>query len=179
MHFGKVIWKRVEPWQIGTAGLIESFDLRQLNLVILTAAHTDIREGIISHEIMSPFLTTALFDMTAIAACLSLEPQKFMVCQRNRGPWKTFMFGLRKSGSHRAHRAFQRKAGCVLAKAAPTKVHIFDIHTWCSAGPALPSCDFSLCCNRTPDRYNSTREMFTFGSQFYRLWFILDGWHSG
>lgn len=38
---------------MGTAGLIESFELRQLNLVILSAAHSDIREGIISHEIMS------------------------------------------------------------------------------------------------------------------------------
>ena len=60
MHFGKVIWKRVEPWQIGTAGLIESFDLRQLNLVILAATHTDISEWIISHEIMSTFPTAVL-----------------------------------------------------------------------------------------------------------------------
>lgn len=70
MHSGKVILKAVEPWQIGTAGLIESFELRQLNLVIPSAAHTDISAGIISHEIMSALSDCILYDMTASPACL-------------------------------------------------------------------------------------------------------------
>lgn len=56
---------------MGTAGLIESFELRQLNLVILSAAHSDISAGIISHEIMSAFSSCILYDMTASAACLA------------------------------------------------------------------------------------------------------------
>lgn len=77
MHFGKVIWKRVEPWQIGTAGLIESFDLRQLNLVILTAARTDISEWIISHEIMSTFPAAAFLTWQPSQSAFHYSPNKF------------------------------------------------------------------------------------------------------
>ncbi len=55
---------------MGTAGLIESFELRQLNLVILSVAHSDISTGIISHEIMSAFSACILYDTTASTACL-------------------------------------------------------------------------------------------------------------
>lgn len=57
---------------MGTAGLIESFELRQLNLVILSAAHGDISVRIISHEITSALSDCILFfffyDMTASEA---------------------------------------------------------------------------------------------------------------
>lgn len=55
---------------MGTAGLIESFELRQLNLVILSAAHSDISVRIISHEITSALSDCIHFfyDMTASKA---------------------------------------------------------------------------------------------------------------
>lgn len=83
MHFGKVIWKRVEPWQIGTAGLIESFDLRQLNLVILTAAHTDISKWIISHEIMSSFSTAASWHDSDRSLPFIIAPIRSLDCQEH------------------------------------------------------------------------------------------------
>lgn len=84
MHFGKVIWKRVEPWQIGTAGLIESFDLRQLNLVILTAAHTDISEWIISHEIMSTFPTAPFLTWQGARSAFHYNPNEFFSLSERR-----------------------------------------------------------------------------------------------
>lgn len=111
MHFGKVIWKRVEPWQIGTAGLIESFDLRQLNLVILTAAYTDIREWIISHEIMSPSLTAAFLTWQWSQTAFHYSPNKSYSVSGKRGAWKTFRLSLRKSSSLWHIKHFKEKQG--------------------------------------------------------------------
>lgn len=55
---------------MGTAGLIESFELRQLNLVILSAAYSDISAGIISHEIMSAFSSCIFMTRQPVKACL-------------------------------------------------------------------------------------------------------------
>lgn len=127
MHFGKVIWKRVEPWQIGTAGLIESFDLRQLNLVILTAAHTDISEWIISHEIMSTFPTAAFLTWQDRGLPFIRAPVSSFVCQENnKAAWETFRFCFRKSFAPTCHiERFNERArvrdGSKLA--APKQVH--------------------------------------------------------
>ena len=120
MHFGKVIWRRVEPWQIGTAGLIESFDLRQLNLLILTAAHADISEWIISHEIMSTFPTAALLTWQRSQPAFHYSPEKFSsLSGKKQSSLGNFWAWPQKAiCSNMPGRAFQRKTGCALATGA-------------------------------------------------------------
>lgn len=67
---------------MGTAGLIESFELRQLNLVILSAAYSDINAGIISHEIMSALSSCIFMARQPGKACLVFfTPMRIFKCE--------------------------------------------------------------------------------------------------
>lgn len=79
-------------------------------------------------------------------------------------------------------RAFQRKTGRVVVKAAPTQGHlgVTDIHTrWCGTGLALALNDFILCCDKKHGSCNLSGERLIWGSQFYRLGSIMDGRRGG
>lgn len=99
MHSGKVIWKRVEPWQIRTAGLIESFDLRQLNLVILTTACTDISKWIISHEIMSTSLTAPCLTWQGVWSAFHYNPDEFLSLSWRKVEEGRHLWALKKFGT--------------------------------------------------------------------------------
>lgn len=76
--------------------------------------------------------------MTAIAACLSLEPHKFHDLSEKKDLGKLLCSASESQVPTGLTEYLKEIHGCVLVKAAPTKVHIFDIHSWCSAAPGLP-----------------------------------------